>query len=123
MQEWKLEIVKKLDEKSEELREIRFYDVAREMGYNHIKVNYVKDIATRFLKEHPTYKAVRFVKNPKRSLLPRVFSLHWCLPNVNTRPRKSSLRKLAFPEMPLQKPRENIATRHMIGWSYPCRKA
>lgn len=36
------------------------------MGYNHIKVNDVKDIATRFLKEHPTYRAVRFVKNPKK---------------------------------------------------------
>ena len=71
MQEWKLEIVKELDKKSEELREIRFYDVAREMGYNHIKVNDVKDIATRFLKEHPTYKAVRFVKKPEKGLFYR----------------------------------------------------
>ena len=45
MQEWKLEIVKELDKKSEELREIRFYDVAREMGYNHIKVNDVKAVS------------------------------------------------------------------------------
>lgn len=66
MQEWKLEIIKELDKQSEELKEIRFYDVARKMGYNHIKVGDVRDIATYFLKEHPTYKAVRFVKDPKK---------------------------------------------------------
>ena len=66
MQEWKLEIIKELDKQSEELNEIRFYDVARKMGYKHIKVGDVRDIATYFLKEHPTYKAVRFVKDPKK---------------------------------------------------------
>ena len=111
MQEWKLEIVKELDKKSEELREIRFYDVACEMGYNHIKVNDVKDIATRFLKEHPTYKAVRFVKNPKK--VSSTESLFTTL----------VLTECEYETEPLQKPRENIATRLMIGWSYPCRKA
>lgn len=50
MQEWKLEIIKELDKQSEKLKEIRFYDVARKMGYNHIKVSDVRDIATYIFK-------------------------------------------------------------------------
>lgn len=65
MKDWKLDIVKKLGEKSEELREINFRDVANECGFKHIKTQEVEEIADEFLKTHPTYRAVRFVKNQK----------------------------------------------------------
>lgn len=55
-----------IKQKAEEMREIKFYDVALELGYKHIKTEDVKTIATRFLKKHPTYRAVRFVKDPNR---------------------------------------------------------
>lgn len=66
MQAWKNEILEVLEEKAKEYKEIKFYDVALEMGYTHIKTQEVKEIASKFLKRNPTYKGVRFVKNPKK---------------------------------------------------------
>lgn len=48
------------------MREIKFYDVALELGYKHIKTEDVKTIAKKFLKKHPIYRVVRFVKDPNR---------------------------------------------------------
>lgn len=62
----KIRVEEALNKKAEEMREIKFYDVALELGYKHIKTEDVKTIATRFLKKHPTYRAVRFVKDPNR---------------------------------------------------------
>lgn len=67
MEKWqKNEILEVLEEKAKELREIKFYDVALELGYRHVKTEDVKTIAKRFLKNNPTYRAVRFVKDPKK---------------------------------------------------------
>lgn len=62
----KIRVEEALNKKAEEMREIKFYDVALELGYKHIKTEDVKTIATRFLKKHQTYRAVRFVKDPNR---------------------------------------------------------
>lgn len=62
----KIRVEEALNKKAEEMREIKFYDVALELGYKHIKTEDVKTIATRFLKKHPTYRAVRFVKDPNQ---------------------------------------------------------
>ena len=62
----KIRVEEALNKKAEEMREIKFYDEALELGYKHIKTEDVKTIATRFLKKHPTYRAVRFVKDPNR---------------------------------------------------------
>lgn len=67
MEKWqKNEVLEVLEERAKEQREIKFYDAALSMGYTHIKTEDVKVIATRFLKKHPTYRAVRFVKDPNR---------------------------------------------------------
>lgn len=62
----KIRVEEALNKKAEKMREIKFYDVALELGYKHIKTEDVKTIATRFKKKHPTYRAVRFVKDPNR---------------------------------------------------------
>lgn len=68
MKEWKLEVLKKLDEKSKEVREIKLYDVAREMGINHIKTQEVHEIVKKFLEAHPDYKAYQLTDNKLDSL-------------------------------------------------------
>ena len=68
MQEWKNKILNALDNKAKEMREIRLYDVANELGYNHIKTGDVQDIERAFLKTHPTYKPVKMMKNSYDSL-------------------------------------------------------
>lgn len=61
----KEKILTRLDELSDELREIHLYEVAKSMGYNHIKREDVVTIIRKFIKAHPTYRAVKFVKNEK----------------------------------------------------------
>lgn len=59
MEKWqKNEVLEVLEERAKEQREIKFYDAALSMGYTHIKTEDVKVIARRFLKKHPTYRAV-----------------------------------------------------------------
>lgn len=66
MKEWKNEILEVLEEKAKKQREIKFYDAALEMGYTHVKTQDVKEIANKFIKRNPTYRAVRFVKDEKK---------------------------------------------------------
>lgn len=44
----KIRVEEALNKKAEKMREIKFYDVALELGYKHIKTEDVKTIATRF---------------------------------------------------------------------------
>lgn len=66
MKQWKLDILKELNKKAIGYREISFYEVAKKLGYNHIARQDVRDIEIAFLRENPTYKAFRFVKNPRK---------------------------------------------------------
>lgn len=66
MKEWKIEILDELNKRVENASAIKFYDIAKIMGYNHIKRQDVEDIARAFLKINPSYKVIRFVKNAKR---------------------------------------------------------
>lgn len=68
MKDWKVEILNALDKRAQEMREIRLYDVAKELGYNHIKTHDVEDIERSFLKSHPSYKPVKMMKNSYDSL-------------------------------------------------------
>lgn len=63
----KEKILNKLDEVSKEQREINFYEVVTEMGFKHIKKTDIQSIVGRFIKMHPTYHAIRFVKNPEKN--------------------------------------------------------
>lgn len=74
MKTWKREIIQALNVKANEMREISFYDVALELGYKHIKTEDVKDIANAFIKENPTYRAVRFVNLNKNSATQSLFT-------------------------------------------------
>lgn len=56
-------LLARLDEVSNEQREIWLYEVAKEMGYKHIKREDVGSIIKKFIEKHPTYRAVKFVKN------------------------------------------------------------
>lgn len=71
MQKWKLEIVKELDKRSEELREIRFYDVAREMGYNHHKSKRCERHRDTLLKRASDLQGGKVRKEPEKGLFYR----------------------------------------------------
>ena len=59
----KEKILARLDEVSNEQREIWLYEIAKDMGYNHIKTGDVGAIIKRFIEKHPTYRAVKFVQD------------------------------------------------------------
>lgn len=61
MKEWKLELIKKLEEKAKDLRQVSLYDTARENGINHIKTQECREIAAAFCKSNKTYKAVQLM--------------------------------------------------------------
>ena len=63
MKEWKVKIIEKLNQKSKELKEIKFSEVAQELGYNHIRTNDIKEITFEFVKQNPSYRRVRLMDN------------------------------------------------------------
>ena len=69
MQQWKEDIINKLNEKAQSERVIFFHDYAtKELNINHIKRNDLLDIVNAFLKSNPDYKAYHDVSNPTNSL-------------------------------------------------------
>lgn len=64
MERWqKKEVLAALNEKTNVYSIIKFCDVARELGYKHIKTDDVAIIASWFLKANPTYSSIRYVKD------------------------------------------------------------
>lgn len=64
MEKWqKNEVLTALDKATIDYAKIKFCDVARALGYKHIKTEDIKSIIRRFLKKHPTYSVVRYVED------------------------------------------------------------
>ena len=64
MEKWqKDEVLTALDKATIDYAKIKFCDVARSLGYKHIKTEDIKSIIRSFLKKHPTYSVVRYVED------------------------------------------------------------
>lgn len=68
MLKFKEEMLNKLNELTKTEKEIKFYEVAKELGYKHLSRQDVQDIAKRFLKENTTYRAYHMIDNKNNSL-------------------------------------------------------
>ena len=58
MKAWKEELLTALETEAETLKEVKFYDVAKAKGYNHIHSDDVRDILYKFCKLHPEYRQI-----------------------------------------------------------------
>lgn len=63
-----LDLKDKLNELAQTDRFIKLYDVARDMGYNHIKQENVQGIMKSFLRKNPDYKAVQMVEKENSNM-------------------------------------------------------
>lgn len=61
MKEYKLNVYNTLCEKAGVCRKINFYDVCKSIGVKHLKAQEVHEITAKFLREFPSYHAVRFL--------------------------------------------------------------
>ena len=61
MKEYKMNVYNALCKEAECLREIHFYVVSRSVGINHLKTTVVIEIMNKFLRSHPSYRAVQFI--------------------------------------------------------------
>lgn len=63
-----LDVKARLNELAKSDKIIKLYDVARSMGYNHIKKENVQGIMKSFLQKNPNYKAVQIVEKENSNM-------------------------------------------------------
>ena len=66
MKEYKMNVYNALCETAKSCREIHFYEVCRSIGVKHLQTQEVLEIANKFIRNNPSYRAVQFV-DPKRA--------------------------------------------------------
>jgi len=59
MQTWKINIINKLTEKTQESKEFELYDTAVELGYKDILISETQEIIEKFLELNPNYKVIK----------------------------------------------------------------
>lgn len=60
MKQFKLDVIKEMENKVKDNREISLRECANAIGIKHIKTNDCREILLKFCKSHPEYKPVHF---------------------------------------------------------------
>ncbi|HJI48835.1 MAG TPA: hypothetical protein OIL97_04710 [Oscillospiraceae bacterium] len=64
MKQYKIDVLKKIEEASEDKIIISLREQANACGIKHLKTQECLEIANKFLKNHPDYKMVRMMETP-----------------------------------------------------------
>lgn len=61
MKQFKLDVIKEMENRIRENKEIGLRDCANTIGIKHIKTNECREILLKFCKLHPEYRPIHFV--------------------------------------------------------------